>query len=49
MRVSQYMTRKLITGKPDDGVRDTLFLLRREHIRHLPVIDGTRAVRRIRR
>ena len=39
MRVSEYMTRKLITGKPDDGIRETFFMLRREHIRHLPVVD----------
>jgi acetoin utilization protein AcuB len=39
MRVSEYMTRKLITGKPNDGIRETFFLLRREKIRHLPVVD----------
>lgn len=44
MRVSEYMTRKVVTAAPDDGVRQTYFRMREAHIRHLPVLDGAQLV-----
>ena len=44
MRVSEYMTRKVITAAPDDGVRKTFFRMREAGIRHLPVLDGAQLV-----
>lgn len=40
MRVSDYMTRKVITASPEDGVRETFFRMREAKIRHLPVLQG---------
>ena len=39
MRVSDFMTRKVVTAAPDDGIRETYFRMREARIRHLPVID----------
>ncbi len=39
MRISQYMSRKVITTGPDEGVRQAFFVMRREGVRHLPVVD----------
>ena len=39
MRISQYMTRKVVTAKPTDGVRRTFFVMRRDGFRHLPVVN----------
>lgn len=44
MRVSEYMTRKVVTAAPDDGVRETFFRMRDAGIRHLPVLDGAQLV-----
>lgn len=44
VRVSEFMTRKVLTARPDDGVRETFFRMREEHIRHLPVLDGAQLV-----
>ncbi len=44
MRVSEHMTRKVITAAPDDGVRETFFRMRETGIRHLPVLDGAQLV-----
>lgn len=44
MRVSDYMTRKVLTAAPDDGVRETFFRMRESRIRHLPVLDGAQLV-----
>ena len=44
MRVSEYMTRKLVTAAPEDGVRETFFRMREAHVRHLPVLDGAQLV-----
>lgn len=44
MRVSEYMTRKVLTAAPDDGIRETFFRMREAGIRHLPVLDGARLV-----
>jgi len=44
VRVSEYMTRKVLTAAPDDGVRETFFRMREARIRHLPVLDGAQLV-----
>lgn len=44
MRVSEYMTRKVLTAAPGDGVRETFFRMREAGVRHLPVLDGARLV-----
>lgn len=44
MRVSEFMTRKVWTAAPDDGIRETYFRMREKGIRHLPVLDGARLV-----
>lgn len=44
MRVSEFMTRKLLTAAPEDGVRNTFFRMREANVRHLPVLDGAQLV-----
>ena len=44
MRVSEFMTRKVITASPDDGIRETYFVMRDRGIRHMPVLDGAQLV-----
>lgn len=44
MRVSEFMTRKVVTAAPEDGIRETFFRMREAHIRHLPVLDGAQLV-----
>jgi len=39
MKVARVMTQKLITGAPDDGLRSAFFRMRRNRVRHLPVVD----------
>ncbi len=39
MKVSRYMTAKVITARPDDGVRKTFFRMRQHRVRHLPVVE----------
>ncbi|WP_087021250.1 HPP family protein [Thaumasiovibrio subtropicus] len=43
-KVSEYMTAKVISVKPDIGVRQAYFLMRDEAIRHLPVIDEEKSL-----
>lgn len=38
-KVSEYMTRKVITIQPKAGLREAFFLMRDEAIRHLPVTN----------
>lgn len=38
-KVSEYMTRKVITIRPEAGLREAFFLMRDEGIRHLPVTN----------
>ena len=40
LSVTAVMTRDVVTGKPEDTVDDTMGLLTRRRIRHLPVLDG---------
>lgn len=39
MKVSRYMTAKVITARPSDGVRKTFFRMRQHRVRHMPVVD----------
>lgn len=38
-KVTDYMTRKIISVGPDTGIRDAFFKMKEHHIRHLPVVD----------
>jgi acetoin utilization protein AcuB len=38
-KVTDYMTRKVITISPDTGIREAFFKMKEHHIRHLPVLD----------
>lgn len=44
MRVSKYMTDKLVTARPEDGSRTTFFKMREHDIRHMPVVDDEGAL-----
>lgn len=44
MRVSEFMTRKVLTAAPDDGIREVFFRMREHGIRHVPVLDGAQLV-----
>ena len=39
IRVEDRMTREVITGSPHDNVNDTMGLMTKNHIRHLPVLE----------
>ncbi|OZS45774.1 CBS domain-containing protein [Photobacterium sanguinicancri] len=43
-KVSEYMTRKVITITAETGLREAFFKMRDEGIRHLPVIDQNNTV-----
>ncbi len=40
MKLPEIMTDKVITGQPDEGLREAFFKMRHNHIRHLPVVDA---------
>jgi len=40
MKVSKYMSTKLITAAPQMTVREAFDTMRRHRVRHLPVVDG---------
>jgi acetoin utilization protein AcuB len=40
MKVSKYMTQKLIVVGPDMTVKDAFLTMRSRRVRHLPVVDG---------
>ncbi len=42
MKVSKYMTRKLITVTPNMSVKEAFLTMRTHRVRHLPVVDGDR-------
>jgi len=44
MKVSKYMTQKLITASPDMSVREAFLIMRTHRVRHLPVVDGVKLV-----
>lgn len=39
MKVTQYMTDKVISAHPEAGVRETFFQMREHEIHHMPVVD----------
>jgi acetoin utilization protein AcuB len=39
MKVTQFMTPKVISAHPGDGIRKTFFKMRTENVRHMPVVD----------
>ena len=39
MKVTKYMSAKIIKAHPEDGIRQTYFRMRHEGIRHMPVVD----------
>lgn len=43
-KVSDYMTRKLVTISPEKGIREAYFLMRDKDIRHLPVVENNELV-----
>jgi acetoin utilization protein AcuB len=40
MKVSKYMTQKLIAVSPDTTVKNAFLTMRSRRVRHLPVVDG---------
>ena len=44
MKVSKYMTQKLITATPEMTVKQAFLTMRTHRVRHLPVVDGDRLV-----
>ena len=44
MKVSKYMTQKLITTSPDASVKDAFLLMRAHRVRHVPVVEGDKLV-----
>jgi len=44
MKVSKYMTQKLITAKPEISVKQAFLTMRSHRVRHLPVVDGDKLV-----
>jgi acetoin utilization protein AcuB len=44
MVVEEVMSPEVVTLTPEQTLRDAITLLRRERIRHLPVVDGTKLV-----
>lgn len=39
LKVSNFMTSKVITAHPEDGIRQTFFRMRENEVRHMPVVD----------
>ena len=44
MKVTRYMTDKVVSVPPDKGIRSAFFTMRREEVRHLPVVDDNNAL-----
>ena len=44
MRIAEVMTRDMIVGTTGDSVEDTMGLMTRHRVRHLPIVDGNRLV-----
>lgn len=42
--VRDFMTKEVVTGRPEDDVGDTMGLLTRRRIRHLPVLEDGKLV-----
>ncbi|MEW6072829.1 MAG: CBS domain-containing protein [Planctomycetota bacterium] len=44
MKISKYMTTKLITASPEMSVKDAFLIMRTHRVRHLPVVSQGRLV-----
>jgi acetoin utilization protein AcuB len=44
IKVTDYMTSKVVSVPPDTGIREAFFEMKRHHIRHLPVVDNKKLV-----
>ena len=44
MRIENWMTTKVITIRPEAGIRDAIEIMRQHSIRHLPVMSGEKLV-----
>ncbi len=44
MKVSKYMTQKLITTSPDTSIKDAFLLMRAHRVRHVPVVEEDKLV-----
>jgi acetoin utilization protein AcuB len=44
MKVSRYMTQKLITATPDMSVKQAFLLMRSHRVRHIPVVEAENLV-----
>lgn len=42
LKVSNFMTSKVMTAHPEDGIRQTFFRMRENEVRHMPVVDTER-------
>ena len=40
VKVTDYMTRKVISIAPEQGIREAFFIMKEHSIRHLPVLDA---------
>lgn len=43
-KVRSVMTKKLITGSPEDDIEHTMSTMTKNRIRHLPILEGERVV-----
>jgi len=44
MKISKYMTRKLISTTPETSVKNAFLTMRTHRVRHLPVVEGDKLV-----
>ncbi len=44
MKVSKFMTQKLITASPEMSVKQAFLLMRTHRVRHIPVVEGEELV-----
>ena len=44
MKISDVMSRSVVTLQPEQTLRDAVELLRSKHIRHLPVVEGSKLI-----
>lgn len=42
LKVSNFMTAKVLVAQPEDGIRQTFFRMRENEVRHMPVVDEER-------
>jgi CBS domain-containing protein len=42
--VLEYMTKKVLTVRPNQSIEECMQLMTKEHIRHLPVVEGDKLV-----